>query len=142
MTVERERVADGKEKVEVVQDKGRANDDRREDHGQTEDGVAVGDNREGRYDAKGKAGDLSRSRSRRRTVTDQNQTGSVDDLEDRLMPGPHGKEVDGNQLSPDTGVTGKRPRVDGIAMPFTLKKEAETASMITLNSGRVDGTQK
>jgi hypothetical protein len=35
---------------------------------------------------------------------------------------------------PATGATGKRPFVEGIAMPFTLKKEAETASMLTLDS--------
>lgn len=33
-----------------------------------------------------------------------------------------------------TGVTGKRPKIGGIAMPFSLGKEADTASMITLNS--------
>lgn len=35
---------------------------------------------------------------------------------------------------PELGVTGKRPKVGGIAVPFTLKKEADTASMITLTS--------
>lgn len=35
---------------------------------------------------------------------------------------------------PDTGVTGKRPKVSGIAVPFSLNREAETASMITLTS--------
>jgi hypothetical protein len=59
------------------------------------------------------------------------------------MPAVHGKDRDNGFLSPDyvpdTGVTGKRPRVDGIAMPFSIKREAETASMITLNSGRMDG---
>lgn len=32
------------------------------------------------------------------------------------------------------GTTGKRAYVDGIAVPFSLKKEAETASMMTLTS--------
>lgn len=32
------------------------------------------------------------------------------------------------------GSTGKRAYVDGIAVPFSIKKEAETASMMTLNS--------
>lgn len=41
---------------------------------------------------------------------------------------PHQPEV-------GIGVTGKRPYVDGIAVPFSLKKEAETASMMTLMSG-------
>ncbi|CCF35249.1 hypothetical protein CH063_07071 [Colletotrichum higginsianum] len=44
------------------------------------------------------------------------------------------------RLSPDfvpgTGVAGKRPFLDGIALPFSLgKKDAETASMVTLMSG-------
>ncbi|KAI1871317.1 uncharacterized protein JN550_004762 [Neoarthrinium moseri] len=34
----------------------------------------------------------------------------------------------------ETGATGKRPFVEGIAVPFTLHKEAETASMLTLTS--------
>ncbi|TDZ44726.1 AB hydrolase superfamily protein [Colletotrichum trifolii] len=38
--------------------------------------------------------------------------------------------------SPGTGVAGKRPFIDGIALPFSLgKKDAETASMMTLMSG-------
>ncbi|KAK9772934.1 putative Alpha/beta hydrolase fold-3 domain-containing protein [Seiridium cardinale] len=37
-------------------------------------------------------------------------------------------------VPPETGATGKRPIVEGIAVPFTLNKEAETASMITLTS--------
>ncbi|OHW98566.1 lipase esterase family protein [Colletotrichum incanum] len=37
---------------------------------------------------------------------------------------------------PGTGVAGKRPFLDGIALPFSLgKKDAETASMLTLMSG-------
>ncbi|KAK7931459.1 hypothetical protein PG985_002171 [Apiospora marii] len=36
--------------------------------------------------------------------------------------------------SPATGATGKRPMVEGIAVPFSIHKEAETASMITLTS--------
>ncbi|KZL78109.1 lipase esterase family protein [Colletotrichum tofieldiae] len=37
---------------------------------------------------------------------------------------------------PGTGVVGKRPFLDGIALPFSLgKKDAETASMMTLMSG-------
>ncbi|KAG6012489.1 hypothetical protein E4U43_007774 [Claviceps pusilla] len=35
---------------------------------------------------------------------------------------------------PETGVAGKRPFLDGIALPFSLKNDAETASMLTLNS--------
>jgi hypothetical protein len=41
-------------------------------------------------------------------------------------------------LTPDyvaeTGVAGKRPMIDGIALPFSLGKEADTASMVTLTS--------
>ncbi|KAI6379440.1 hypothetical protein MCOR25_002023 [Pyricularia grisea] len=33
-----------------------------------------------------------------------------------------------------TGATGKRPTVDGISVPFSLNKEADTASMMTLTS--------
>lgn len=147
MTVERERVAEGKEAVEVIDgDEGKTFDHSCGSDDST--GVTGGADREGRSGAKGKAGDLGRSRSRRRAVTDQNQTGSLDNLEGSVesvprMPATPGKGTVSNSLRPDyvpdTGVTGKRPRVDGIAMPFSIKKEAETASMITLNSGRGDG---
>ncbi|EFQ30247.1 hypothetical protein CGRA01v4_00356 [Colletotrichum graminicola] len=41
---------------------------------------------------------------------------------------------------PGTGVAGKRPFLDGIALPFSLgKKDADTASMMTLMSG--DGSR-
>lgn len=148
MTVEREMAAEGPEKVEVISE----NEAKEVEvaAGKDRDAtLAHGRDRKGRSGAKGKVGDLSRSRSRRRAVTDQNQTGSLDDLEDGVgssptMPDKHGKDKDSSLLSPDyvpdTGVTGKRPKVDGIAMPFSIKKEAETASMITLNSGRLDGT--
>ncbi|KAK2061305.1 alpha/beta-hydrolase [Colletotrichum caudatum] len=36
---------------------------------------------------------------------------------------------------PGTGVAGKRPFLDGIALPFSLGKDADTASMMTLMSG-------
>lgn len=149
MTVERERVAEGREKTEVVDENGEqyvANDEERQDG----TAVASSNDREGRPGAKETAGDLSRSRSRRRTVTDQNQTGSLNDLVQSAdsapyTPATNGKDTNHDFLRPDyvpdTGVTGKRPRVEGIAMPFTLKKEAETASMITLNSGRMEGMQ-
>ncbi|KAG6003286.1 hypothetical protein E4U21_002214 [Claviceps maximensis] len=35
---------------------------------------------------------------------------------------------------PQTGVAGRRPFIGGIALPFSLKNDAETASMLTLNS--------
>ncbi|CAJ0548155.1 Ff.00g049090.m01.CDS01 [Fusarium sp. VM40] len=85
----------------------------------------------------------SRSRSHRRTVTDENQTGSQFFTQD--MPVAHLIEQRKEQeaarpslLSPDfapeTGVAGKRPFLDGIALPFSLNKDAETASMMTLQS--------
>lgn len=146
MTVERERAAEGRERMEVILDREPEDEKRGE---AMEDSSAVTaseeEDRQGREGAKGVTGDLTRSRSSRRTVTDQNQTGSLDDLGSAADPATdtHGKDADANFLSPkyvpDTGVTGKRPRVDGIAMPFSIKREADTASMITLNSGRVDG---
>lgn len=143
-TVEREKAAEGSQKVELIVDQGA--------EGDSGDGAvaAAGADRQGRAGPTGKAGaEASRSRSRRRTVTDQNQTGSLGDLADGSASGPptasgQGKDTDSNFLSPeyvpDTGVTGKRPIIDGIAIPFSIKKEAETASMITLNSGKADGT--
>lgn len=85
----------------------------------------------------------SRSRSHRKTVVDENQTGSMVITED--MPVAHLLEQRREQeaakpglLSPDfvpeTGVAGKRPFLDGIALPFSLNKEADTASMMTLHS--------
>jgi hypothetical protein len=94
----------------------------------------------------------SRSRSRRRTVTDLNQADHDHDHDhvhghdhdhdhDHEMPA-----FDGGHLSPDhaldVGVTGKRPKIDGIAMPFSIKKEADTASMITLTSVMVDPSRQ
>ena len=49
-------------------------------------------------------------------------------------------------LSPDdaveTGVTGKRVVLDGVAMPFSLRKKAETASMITLAPSMDQGSTR
>lgn len=42
--------------------------------------------------------------------------------------------VDTSSSEIDLGASGKRPHLDGIAMPFTVNKEPETASMITLYS--------
>ncbi|GJN82080.1 hypothetical protein PLIIFM63780_005617 [Purpureocillium lilacinum] len=91
----------------------------------------------------------SRSRSRRRTVVDEHQT--EDAAVDESTPVAHlinqrrEKEASGAGLLspnfvPETGVAGKRPFIDGIAMPFSLKKDAETASMMTLNSAITPGT--
>ncbi|KAI3320236.1 alpha/beta-hydrolase [Xylariaceae sp. AK1471] len=93
-----------------------------------------------------------RSRSRTKVVTDEHQTSesSVDAntpigvlMAKREGKAPQGAEqlpsLDSSSLSPhyvppSTGVAGKRPIVGGIAVPFSLDKEAETASMITLTS--------
>ncbi|KAI0129528.1 hypothetical protein BJ170DRAFT_277740 [Xylariales sp. AK1849] len=103
--------------------------------------------------------EASRSPSRRRLVKDEHQTSddpvTVGAKETTplatlmAMRSAGHKTVDPetasnvNLLTPDyvpadTGATGKRPMVDGIAVPFTLNKEAETASMITLTS-HLDG---
>jgi len=86
----------------------------------------------------------SRSVSRRRIVRDENQTeGDQGTGENTHLSEHHdgATRVAGERAQlltpdyqPDTGVTGKRPYVDGIAVPFSLGKEAETASMLTLNS--------
>lgn len=99
----------------------------------------------------------SRTPSRRRIVKDQHQIGEqgaaaedgtpLDSLmAKRTAPHDGEQETQGGGLlsptyqPPDTGATGKRPMVEGIAVPFTLNKEAETASMITLTS-YVDGSR-
>lgn len=89
-----------------------------------------------------------RSRSRSRVVVDEHQTedSPVDENTpvSQLVNMRKEREV-ASSLSPDfvpeTGIAGKRPHVEGIAMPFTLDKEPETASMMTLqsNSSPADG---
>lgn len=92
-----------------------------------------------------------RSRSRRRKVTyerqDENENGSSEvlgeiestgqqqQLSGLLSPGYQPQQQQ-QQHDPEVGIgtTGKRPYVDGIAVPFSIKKEAETASMMTLTS--------
>jgi hypothetical protein len=93
----------------------------------------------------------SRRSSRRRLVTDEQQTAhgtaGSETEESTMLATLMAKRTGGqpetasksNLLTPDyvppeTGATGKRPIVGGIAVPFTLKKEADTASMITLTS--------
>ncbi|KAL7622365.1 hypothetical protein AAE478_007869 [Parahypoxylon ruwenzoriense] len=93
----------------------------------------------------------NRSRSRTKIVRDERQIAD-DDVDENtpvsvLMAKREEKSKEAeppssptsNLLAPDsvppeTGVTGKRPFVGGIAAPFSLNKEAETASMITLTS--------
>ncbi|KAK5626427.1 hypothetical protein RRF57_002142 [Xylaria bambusicola] len=50
------------------------------------------------------------------------------------LPSSNNDSLSPYYVPPLTGVTGKRPIVSGIAVPFSLGKEAETASMITLTS--------
>lgn len=101
----------------------------------------------------------NRSRSRRRRVTydrqDENESESENENgeiaattatgQQFLTPGyqPHQQEKDQQEHEPEVGIgtTGKRPYVDGIAVPFSLKKEAETASMMTLTSNMSMGYQ-
>lgn len=77
----------------------------------------------------------NRSRSRRRTVVDDHQTDGV--VVDPSTPVAQLVELRKEReaehsLTPDFQ---KRPSVGGIAMPFSIKKEADTASMVTLQSG-------
>jgi len=90
----------------------------------------------------------ARSGSRTRIVKDENQISegmaSASTPIESLMAKREGRAPrDTKQLSfqnsdtltpPLTGVAGKRPIVGGIAVPFSLDKEADTASMITLTS--------
>lgn len=94
-----------------------------------------------------------RSRSRRVTVRDERQTEEADDVDEntsvaQLLANREDKEAKRPVpllLTPDytpevgTGTTGKRPYVDGIAVPFSIKKEADTASMKTLTSYMTQG---
>lgn len=109
----------------------------------------------------GKKPDYSRSRSRRRTVTDQRQT-EGDDIDEntpasvihnRLAEKRGSTGVGDSHLAPDFVAEGsvpqilvrsptvemdeselKRPKAGGIAFPFSLKNEGATASMTTLTS--------
>lgn len=85
---------------------------------------------------------MPHSLSHCRTVIDENQTGCI------VAGGITTDAAAGSATNQDSarsekldprptvgmGVTGKRPFIGGIAMPFSLKKEAETASMVTLSS--------
>jgi hypothetical protein len=84
-----------------------------------------------------------RSRSRRRTVIDEHQTeqSTLEEntpvaqlIEQRKEQEAAHPGLLSPNYTPETGVAGKRPFLDGIALPFSLKKDAETASMVTLNS--------
>ncbi|KAI1211456.1 alpha/beta-hydrolase [Annulohypoxylon truncatum] len=92
-----------------------------------------------------------RSRSKTKTVRDESQVAEDDGAHEDTpisvlmairqeksrqadQPPSAGSNMLKPDYVPDTGVTGKRPTVCGIAVPFSLDKEAETASMITLTS--------
>ena len=89
---------------------------------------------------------LSRSGSRQMVVVGQNQTGEQnadllrgETLVEDLLRSRREKEAErreelGPDYVPETGVAGKRPMVDGIAVPFSLNKDATTSSMVTLHS--------
>lgn len=86
-------------------------------------------------------GGRGRSRSRSRVVVDEHQTEDSPVNENtpvsQLVNMRKEREAVNNlspDFAPETGVAGKRPHVEGIAMPFTLDKEPETASMMTLHS--------
>lgn len=81
-------------------------------------------------------GENNRGRSRRRRVTyerqDENESGqSQEDVTTAAAA-----TTTSTTPEPEIGIgtTGKRAYVDGIAVPFSLNKEAETASMMTLTS--------
>jgi len=111
----------------------------------------------------GKKPEYSRSRSRRRTVTDQHQTEGNDINENTPASVIYSKLADQREGLGDTGDRGnltpdfvakdpmpsivvrtptiegeendlKRPKSGGIAFPFSLKKHGATASMTTLTS--------
>ncbi len=94
----------------------------------------------------------NRSRSHRKVVRDDHQTAEDSEADENtpvaeLMAKQRQQrqagadsETEGALESSDydsepvTGVTGKRPKVSGIAVPFSLNRDAETASMLTLTS--------
>lgn len=102
----------------------------------------------------------SRSRYRRRLVRDESQAEEFPDENTavegllalrREQSSPTGHPISGESsrsgaslltptYRPNTGVSGKRPRIDGIAVPFSLGKEADTASMLTLTSAMDQNT--
>ncbi|KAA8631164.1 hypothetical protein SMACR_03885 [Sordaria macrospora] len=83
------------------------------------------------------------SGSRYKSVADMGQTGPHEEDEDHerahideILAYRKGELEEQHHEAPEVGATGKRPIVDGLATPFSLGKKAETASMITLQSGK------
>ncbi|KAH6605664.1 hypothetical protein Trco_004817 [Trichoderma cornu-damae] len=92
----------------------------------------------------------SRRHSHQQIVRDEHQTVS-EEMEDdtavaQLIAMRRQQEalhdgIPGSDFAPETGVAGKRPFLDGIALPFSVRNDAETASMITLNSTLTPGSR-
>jgi hypothetical protein len=106
----------------------------------------------------GKKPSYSRSRSRRRTVTDQHQTETQEEVDENtpaadLLALKNGKlgQPSGDYLAPDFVASGgnpaillqvptneeydlKRPKANGIAFPFSILGHKASASMTTLTS--------
>ncbi|PKS11404.1 hypothetical protein jhhlp_003167 [Lomentospora prolificans] len=136
MTMVRESKAE--QEAQVPQEAREAN--RGDDNGETVDPDRLA------VTTPGEGGGRSRSSSHR-FVVDENQTGEdaapgisrEDTLVEDLLRSRRAKEAENRELlGPDyvaeTGVAGKRPMVNGIAVPFSLNKDATTASMVTLYS--------
>ena len=130
MTVEREERAEKAEKEPDVRKATPAEGQSVESttsqpKGQEEPTLTRGEN--GRAEAGGYAGDNGASPVPQ--ILSHDPTGSSTPAAEPSTP----------SIAIDTGVTGKRPTIDGIAVPFSLGKEADTASMLTLNSGTRSG---
>ncbi|KAG5925555.1 hypothetical protein E4U42_004180 [Claviceps africana] len=83
------------------------------------------------------------SRSRSQAAVGKNQTDEPAEggstavaqlMEQRKEQEAAHSDLSSPDYVPETGVAGKRPFLGGIALPFSLKNDAETASMLTLNS--------
>ncbi|OAA70245.1 alpha/beta hydrolase fold-3 [Cordyceps fumosorosea ARSEF 2679] len=137
-TIEREQQADEEPEAEVVKEDAGGRISHREKNGELQTPAQS-------------PGDVtSRSRSRRRTVVDEHQTqdGAVDEdtpVAQLLHQRQEQEASHPGLLSPDyvpeTGVAGKRPFIKGLALPFSLNKEADTASMVTLTSHASPGKE-
>ncbi|KAJ4150148.1 hypothetical protein LMH87_010913 [Akanthomyces muscarius] len=130
-TMEREEHADQRPEIEVVEEDAGG----RVSHRELDD--------EQRKPVQSPGDFTSRSRSRRRTVVDEHQTEQSNaDGETPVIQLLHQRQeqeaAHPGLLSPDyvpeTGVAGKRPFLKGLALPFSLNKDADTASMVTLQS--------
>ena len=92
--------------------------------------------------------EASRTRSRRRTVVDEDQTGDGEgtpaaDLAALRKEAKEKEPEKTDLLSPDaakTGISGRRVILNGEAMPFSVEKDVETSSMLTLTSVQPDRT--